>query len=240
MIRPNLSATSGLLAAALIAASLAGASAQARPEREHIIVSGGVSLMKWEKYKREPHDRWWLNFIRSARLRVQEIHAEFGPQAQVTWLVFAPSYRTRMREEPEPMVEIIKSVRDAYKVDLVYFDEGRDVVDYLNNGKPRNRVKIQTFDYFGHSNKACFMFDYSNEIDSASKQWLHEDELHRIRRGIFARNAEVVSWGCHTGESFSQKWRRATGVPMRGAVGKTQYMTHELPVLSSPRGRWEQ
>ncbi len=230
----------GLPAVLLLGLLLTADFAQARADREHLIISGGVSLMKWEKYKKEPHDRWWLNFIRAARLRIQEIQQEFGPQARITWMVFKPSYSSRMREEPEPMFDIIRSVRDAYGVNLIYFDQGQDVVNYLNSGKPRSRIKIQTFDYFGHSNKACFMFDYSNYIDSASKAWLHEDELNKIRRGIFARDAKVVSWGCHTGESFSQKWRKATGVPMLGAVGKTQYMTNELPVLSSPRGRWAQ
>jgi len=68
--------------------------------------------------------------------------------------------------------------------------------------------------------------------------WLHENELGKIRRGIFARGALVKSWSCHTGESMSQRWRAATGVSMVGAIGKTQYMTDELPVLSSPTGRW--
>lgn len=212
----------------------------ARADREHIVVSGGISLYKWEQYKTQPHDRWWLNFVRAARLRIEQIQKEFGTDSQITWLVYAPAYRNRQREEPKPMFDIINSVRDAYGVKLVFFERGSDFVNYLNSGKDRSQVKIQSLDYFGHSNKACFMFDYSNEIDSASKQWLHEDELGRIRRGIFAPNAEVISWGCHTGESFSQKWKAATGIPMRGAVGKTQYMTHDLPVLSSPGGRWAQ
>jgi hypothetical protein len=82
------------------------------------------------------------------------------------------------------------------------------------------------------------MFDYSNNLDSASKCWLHEDDLKQIRRGIFTRDALVKSWGCHTGESMHRKWKAATGVPMWGAIGKTQYMTDELPVLSSATGRW--
>ena len=63
-------------------------------------------------------------------------------------------------------------------------------------------------------------------------------ELVKINRSAFARNAAVRSWGCHTGESMSKKWRAAVGNRMYGAVGKTQYMTHELPILSSPGGRW--
>lgn len=206
---------------------------------EHIIVSGGVSLMQWEQYKREPHDKWWLNFIRAARIRVEDIRNEFGPDAKITWKVYAPAYKRRMREEPKAMFDIIQSVQQAYGVRLVYFSSGGDIINYLNNGQPRDQVKVRSFHFFGHSNKACFMFDYSNEIDSASKAWLHEDELGQIRRGIFTSNADVVSWGCHTGESMSSKWRQATGVSMRGAVGKTLYQTNSLPILSPSSGvRW--
>jgi hypothetical protein len=54
----------------------------------------------------------------------------------------------------------------------------------------------------------------------------------------------VKSWGCYTGESMSQKFRAATGVPMVGAVGKVDYSNREdalngiVPVLSSVGGRW--
>jgi hypothetical protein len=37
---------------------------------------------------------------------------------------------------------------------------------------------------------------------------------------------------------MSKKWHAAVGNRMWGAIGKTQYMTHELPVLSSPNGKW--
>jgi hypothetical protein len=33
-------------------------------------------------------------------------------------------------------------------------------------------------------------------------------------------------------------WYKATGAKMIGAVGKTQYMTNELPVLVLATGRW--
>jgi hypothetical protein len=136
------------------------------------------------------------------------------------------------------LFSIINSVRDTYGVKLIYFRTSQQLVNYINNGQPRQSVKITGFEYFGHSNKACFMFDYSNEIDSASKEWLHENDLYQLQRQAFARNAYVKSWGCHTGESMSQKWRQATGTRMFGAVGKTQYQTHTLPTLSSAGGRW--
>ena len=82
------------------------------------------------------------------------------------------------------------------------------------------------------------MFDYSNNIDSACKSWLHENELTKIDRRDFARGAYVRSWGCHTGESMSKKWYHATGTHMIGAIGKTQFMMEELPILISDGGKW--
>src|SRR5213076_388232 len=71
-----------------------------------------------------------------------------------------------------------------FNLRLVYFNKGGDVIDYLNNGQPRTSLKVAAFEYFGHSNKACFMFDYSNVIDSSAKAWLHETELSKIDRRI--------------------------------------------------------
>lgn len=204
---------------------------------EFVIVAGGVSLWVWEKWKAQPHDNWWMNFVRASRIRIEEIRAA-QPDAQITWLVFRPAYVTRAKQENNDLVSHIQSVRDAYRVKLVWFDSTSDLIGYLNAGQDRGRVKIANLEFFGHSNKACWMFDYSNMIDSASKVWLHEKDLGQIRRGIFSRDAFVKSWSCHTGESMSVKWKSATGVPMIAAVGKTQYMTHELPTLSSATGRW--
>jgi len=82
------------------------------------------------------------------------------------------------------------------------------------------------------------MFDYSNEIDSASKCWLHENDFTKLKRGIFAKDAFVKSWGCHTGEEMSQRFRAATGVKMYGAVGRTDYSNGTVPVLATPDAHW--
>jgi hypothetical protein len=221
---------------------VAEAAMAAAPRREYILLSGGPSLIEWEKYKAEPHDRWWGNFIRAARVRIQELRKEKGPDAMITWLVYRPGYERRARRQDKAdLIANITSVRDRYNVRLLWFDRTQQVLDYLNHGQDRSAVKIANFEFYGHSNRACFMFDYSNEIDSASKVWLHEDELGRIRRGIFTRDAFIKSWGCHTGESMSKKWRSATGRRMIGAIGKTDYayghLRNWVPALS--RGaRW--
>jgi len=230
-----------LFFALLVLATLAGARAQ-EAQREYILLSGGPSLIEWEKFKAAPHDNWWGNFIRAARVRIEQIRKEQGPDARITWLVYRPGYARRAaRQDKTDLLANITSVRDKYGVNLVWFDNTSQVINYLNAGQPRDRVKIANFEFYGHSNKACFMFDYSNEIDSASKVWLHESELRQIHRGIFTRDALVKSWGCHTGESMSKAWRDATGKRMIGAIGKTNYADGHLrgwiPALSSG-GRW--
>jgi hypothetical protein len=221
----------------LVVLLLLGGSALAA-NGEYIIVVGGPSMYQWEKYKVYPHDHWWANFVHAARLRTEQVRAQLGPDAQITWLVYKQGYLDRATQEHQDLIGLIDSVREKFNLNLVWFHAGSEVIDYLNNGQARNRMKIAGFEYFGHSNRACFMFDYSNVLDSASKSWLHENELSKIDRRAFAHGAYVRSWGCHTGESMSKKWYRATGTHMIGAIGKTQFMMEELPILTSTDGKW--
>ena len=206
---------------------------------EYILLVGGPSLMIWEKYKGEAaHDHWWANFIRAARIRTDQIRAQAGPDARITWLVYGPGYKDRAQQEKQDLFSLIGTVRDKYDLKLIYFAKGDEVINYLNYGQPRDSLKIADFEYFGHSNAKCFMFDYSSNIESACKSWLHEDELKKINGADFARGAFIKSWGCHTGESMSKKWHAATGTQMWGVIGKTQYMTDELPVISGKDSKW--
>lgn len=217
------------------AASPAPSGVQGKPE--NIVISGGVSLLRWEQLKPEPHDKWWMNFVRAARIRISQIR-EAQPDADITWLVFRPAYVRRAPQEGKELLPIIESVRDAYRVKLVYFSTTPELIAYLNEGRNRSKHPISNLEYFGHSNKACWMFDYSNFIDSASKVWLHEKELHWLRPGIFTADAFAKSWGCHSGESMIGHFRKATGVRMWGVTGKTQYQTDELPKPATSKGRW--
>jgi len=225
----------------ILALSIFAVSAKAMapfPQGEWILLVGGPSLKQWEQYKSQPHDHWWANFVRAARLRTEQLQEGLGPNAPITWLVYKQGYIDRAPQENQDLIHLIETVRDQFHVKLVWFDKGSEVIDYLNNGQDRRKFKVAGFEYFGHSNRACFMFDYSSHLDSAAKSWLHENELTKISDRIWARHAYVQSWGCHTGESMSKKFYRATGVHMIGALGKTQFMMEELPILTSPGGKW--
>ncbi|HCN76205.1 MAG TPA: hypothetical protein DIT13_03300 [Verrucomicrobiales bacterium] len=236
------------LPGALIFSALLLTSLPALAQNEYIICSGGPALRKWEDLRRaeQQHDRWWGNFVRTARVRMQEIQRTQPQGTLVTWLVFRDGYVRRAAEDRDPLTSHVESVRDTYKINLVWFRTGEEVINYINQGGgqiARNRHKISGFEFFGHSNKFCFLFDYSSDVYAASAVWLHENDLRRLNRWAFARGAFCKSWGCHTGESMSKAWKRATGAPMIGAIGKTDYShmhQRNWQVALSPGSRWTQ
>lgn len=232
----------------LIAALLVLGSIAAWAQNEYIICSGGPALRKWEDLRRaeQQHDRWWGNFVRPARVRMQELQRTQPPGTLITWLVYRDAYVRRAAENRDTLTRYVESVRDTYKINLVWFRTGEEVISYINKGGgqiSRNRHKISGFEFFGHSNKFCFLFDYSSDVYASSSAWLHENDLRRLSRGAFARGAFCKSWGCHTGESMSKAWKRATGQTMIGAIGKTDYSYMHLrnwQVALSPGSRWTQ
>jgi hypothetical protein len=206
---------------------------------DHLIVSGGPALRKWENYRiaDDQHDRWWANFIRAATLRMAEIRLVHGSNAPIVWLVFKPGYQTRSIEDRKPYLAWITEQAAKRRVNLIWFDSSSS---FLKNLNARPRGSIKTFDFFGHSNRYAFMFDYGNDIMAASTAWLHERDLPRIKASIFARNAQCKSWGCHTGESMSAAWKKAMGIPLVGARGPTTYVVVGQGKMPVVRGSWVQ
>ena len=204
---------------------------------DHGIVTGGPALRKWENYrgKKDQHDRWWANFVRAATLRMAEVRLAYGPNAPLVWFVYKPGYQTRGREDGKPYTTWIAGQASKRRATIIWFSDSQDFMRKLNS---RPRGSIQTFDFFGHSNRYAFMFDYGNEVMAASSSWLHERDLPRIRRSIFSKNAYCKSWGCHTGESMSAAWKRSTGVALEGAKGPTDYTVVGQGKMPRVKGSW--
>lgn len=213
---------------------------------EYVILSGGPALRAWEQYRmpKDQHDKYGGNFIKSARIRIDQLRAQHGPALNITWIVHRPSYETRQREElvtkPVWTVSIpeITGLAASRGVKLVWFDNTNYLISYLNN---RGGRKMSGFEFYGHSNKFCFLFDYSNDILGVSSCYLHASDLRRLHRGLFTPDAIVHSYGCHTGEFMSRIWKKHTGIPMIGAVGKTDFSAISDNVsLPTVNGRWTQ
>ena len=204
---------------------------------EHLIVSGGPALRKWENYRvpDDQHDRWWANFIRAATLRMAEVRLAYGKEAPLVWMVHRPSYEARGREDGKPYTTWIAEQAAKRNCTLIWFSTTGDFINKINS---RPRGSVETFDYFGHSNKYAFMFEYGSDIMAASTSWLHERDLPRLKSSIYARNAYCKSWGCHTGSSMSAVWKKQLGLPLEGAKGKTLYTMVGRGEMPTGFGGW--
>ena len=164
-----------------------------------------------------------------------EIRKAYGPQAAITWMVYQPGYLARGREDGKPYTTWIAEQAAKRRVTLIWFNSGGNFIQTLNS---RPRGSVETFDFFGHSNRYAFMFDYCNDVMAVSTAWLHEKDLPRIKSSVFASNAYCKSWGCHTGESMSAIWKSSLGVALEGAKGPTSYTQVGSGTLPVVHGSW--
>lgn len=202
---------------------------------EHVILCGGPASRKWEdlRVKRDQHDRWWANFVRASTMRMDEIRKSYGPSAQITWVVYKNGYLTRGRDDQQPYTQWISEQAAKRKVNLVWISTGDQAISTINSKRD-----IITFDFFGHSNRHCFMLDYGSDVMAVSQAWIHERDLGKISSRAFNKNASCQSWGCHTGESMSAVWKRKVGVPLIGAKGKTDYAALSSGRMPTVSGQW--
>lgn len=203
--------------------------------REHVILCGGPTLRQWEnlRVEQDRHDRWWANFVRASTMRIDEIRKSYGPQAEIVWIVYRDGYVLRGREDGKPYTRWITGQAAKRKAELIWINSGEEAIDAINR-----QTDIITFDFFGHSNRYCFMLDYGSDIMAVSQAWIHEKDLHKLRRRSFNRDAYCQSWGCHTGESMSAVWKRQLGLPLIGAKGKTDYTALSKGRLPTVSGKW--
>ena len=223
----------------LVALAVLGTLNASAQTSEAIVLTGGPALRFMEHGKGDvSHDVYWFNFVDASFIRLNELKSQAQPGEQITWLIYRPSYASRSKEMGvDLLAQLTAKAKQAGAV-LHWFDSKEDLIAYLNKGLDRSKVKIVNFDYFGHSNKACFLFDYSNTIDTMSVAWLHVKDLRLIDDNIFAHDAACKSWGCHSGEMYSQWWKSHFDVPMTGAIGKTDFAHGGLPQLSNSDGKW--
>jgi len=224
----------------LVATAILGTlGASAQNTSEAIVLTGGPALRFMEHGKGEvSHDVYWFNFVDASVIRLNELKHEAKPGELVTWLIYRPAYVARSKEMGLDLIAQLTEKAKQTGSNLHWFDTKEDLIAYLNRGQDRSKVKVVNFDYFGHSNKACFLFDYSNTIDTMSIAWLHVKDLRYIENNVFAKDANCKSWGCHSGEEYSQWWKSQFDVPMTGAIGKTDFAHGGLPQLSNSDGKW--
>lgn len=203
--------------------------------KEHIILTGGPALRQWEnlRVEKDRHDQWWANFIRASTMRMDELRKAYGPNAKIKWIVYRDGYVARGREDRKPYTTWITEQASKRNAQLIWIQNGQQAINAINSSN-----QIISFDFFGHSNRYCFMLDYGTDVMAVSQAWLHQNDLSKIRRSAFDKNALCKSWGCHTGESMSAVWRRQLGMPLIGAQGKTDYAALSSGRMPAINGKW--
>ena len=145
--------------------------------KEHVILCGGPASRRWEnlRVEKDRHDRWWANFVRASTMRIDEIRKSYGATAKITWIVYKNGYVTRGRNDGKPYTTWIAEQASKRKAKLVWISSGKQAISAINSGRD-----IITFDFFGHSNRHCFMLDYGSDVMAVSQAWIHERDLGKI------------------------------------------------------------
>ena len=157
-----------------------------------VLISGGPALRSHERFKINTHDRYWGNFVDSALARVKELRKEL-PNDRITWLVFRPGYIRRGNEEKQDYLKILEERGQLHGLTPIYFDDKEQLFTLLRRDGSPERPKIARLEYYGHSNKKCWMFDYSNRVDGGAieSQVVHVDDLENISSSSFTPNAPL-------------------------------------------------
>lgn len=220
---------------ALLLLTLTFSTIQTANASTHLILTGGPALRTWEdlRVEKDQHDRWWANFIRASTMRMDELRAAHGANAKIVWLVHKNGYVKRGKEDRKPYTTWIQEQATKRGAKLVWVAGADSVISQMNRMR-----KVNTFDFFGHSNKHCFLLDYSNSIMGVSTDWLHENDLQKLTPFIFAKGAVCKSWGCHSGESMNSFWKAALGRELIGVRGKTDYTSLSVGRMPKANGTW--
>lgn len=204
-----------------------------------VVLCGGVALRSWENWRGpSAHDNWWANFVRASTVYIDNALAK-DPKKDILWVVYRPSYITRGKENKIDYVSNIRETAGKRNIRFKFVDSADEAYKAINNAPRNKKDKITGFYYFGHSNPHAFMLDYSNYIMAASKDWMHEKDLAtKLKKDIFAPDAECWSYGCYTGRSMSKYWKDAFGVGLWGNTESTRYQPVGRGLLPEGAGKW--
>src|SRR6266702_830598 len=113
-LRVNSAPAHGRYSSALFVACAVASADWPRSRRQRRIYHRGwwTLVVSMGKIQALPHDHWWANFVRAARLRTEQLRAQLGPDAQITWLVYKQGYLDRAQQEHQDLIGFSNSVGD--------------------------------------------------------------------------------------------------------------------------------
>src|ERR1700743_1356185 len=89
-----------------------------------------------------PPDVFWFNFVDASVIRLKELHDQNKPDTILTWLIYRPAYAARSQEMGMDLLKQLQDKANSVGAHLVWFNMKEDLINYLNSGQYRDKVKI--------------------------------------------------------------------------------------------------
>ena len=208
-----------------------------------VVVSGGVNP---DTKKDNSHDKYWGNFVQSAKTKITESQRDLKEGEKVEWMVQKSSLVDRAKNEGRKGDYYTGQVEQMAKdmgVDLRWFNNKKEFVQGMNTttgGEKRaGSSLISNFTYYGHGSESALWLTYqpgreagealtSSDLPNAKNRSLYEKlNGQAISPSAFAPGATSTSWACNSAvggsQSVTQSWANSTGVPMSGIIGRADY-----------------
>src|SRR5207244_12971087 len=96
-----------------------GSQAASPASGEYIMLIGGPSMYQWEKYKAYPHDHWWANFVRAARLRTEQLRNELGRAGRTRCLIYGQGMEDAGNQNNQDLIVFIARVAKKLITNLI-------------------------------------------------------------------------------------------------------------------------
>jgi RHS repeat-associated protein len=182
------------------------------------VIAGGISV-------NDPnaHDRWALNFLQAAALKVAQLQkAGIGP---ITLVMYTSSYERRAKFEHKNKnyyVNLMRSKAKKYGYKLVTIASSAEFTSLLNSLRPGS---VNEVDYYGHSNAASMFFEYSSVKPTYSTDFWGAEDAQNVNTAIFAPGASWRSYGCNQGDDggLMDQLNSMWNIKTVGSMGKTNF-----------------
>jgi hypothetical protein len=214
----------------------------------HVVIIGGISVNDPGR-----HDRFPYNFINPGikraiayrqakkpvsvivvappyRIRVRDQRVEHKV-VEMTWLdscrvdrhVPPPcpqGSKVHKIKNPDHMLNVLRASARKHRFALIEIDRRAQLTGTLNSFG-----KIESVDYFGHSDKTRLFLIYSTTVAGAAEETWAADEAAKVPASKFTPTATFTSFGCNQGDAggLASKLRELWGIRTVGSEGKTDY-----------------
>ena len=211
-----------------------------------VVVTGG----------KDNHNYNSMNFVEASKIQIKG-YKRNGHDEKINWLVFDLDYSLKYKEK---MTNWAKS----YNVELDFITKSSNLIEKINSYS-QTSVLVTNLSVFSHGTASNIAFGYENtgyEYSLYDKTSINQLNVYQLSKKSFADNAMIHLYSCNSatprgfegkyfqsrkalinavdrGRSLAEELHNATGVPVWGTIGRTDYspvVKGQLPKLGGMGG----